>query len=85
MMKKYTLLALLTLMAIACAASAEGVAQSSGLVKQYTDKIDELIPGMSDPDITKRKDPQQTLEKMCHRAGAPGKPEARAKNAARPA
>ncbi len=78
MMKKYTLLALLTLTAMACTANSAGAAEMSGLVQQYTDKINELIPGMSDPDITKRKDPQQTLEKMCHLAGAPGKETERA-------
>lgn len=78
MMKKYTLFTLLTLTVTAWLLNTATAAPASDLEKQYVDKITEWIPGMSDPDVAKRKDPQQALEKMCHEAGAPGKETERA-------
>ncbi|MGQ9651717.1 MAG: HEAT repeat domain-containing protein [Phycisphaerae bacterium] len=73
MMSKCTFIGLLSLAATACLLDTTAAAPASDLEKQYLDKITEWIPGMSDPDIPKRKDPQQALEKLCHEAGAPGK------------
>jgi len=40
--------------------------------KEYRLLIEDLLPGMSDPDIERRRQPQQELEAICHAAGAPG-------------
>jgi HEAT repeat protein len=78
MMKKYTLWTLLTLTATTWLLNTAMAAPASDLEKQYIDKITEWIPGMSDPDIPTRKDPQQALERLCHEAGTPGKETERA-------
>lgn len=73
MMKRYASSAIIVLLTAGSVSTTVSAAPPSPLEKQYTDKITELLPGMSDPDITKRKDPQQALEIMCHQAGTPGK------------
>lgn len=43
------------------------------LMQQYAAKINQLLPGMSEQEIPKRKDAQLSFEKMCFEASAPGK------------
>lgn len=84
MMNKYAFLGLLALSAAACVTAAVSaapdtdLAAASELEQKYNTKIDELLPGMGDPEIVKRKDSQQALEQMCHQAGTPGKETERA-------
>jgi HEAT repeat protein len=73
MMKKYAILGLLALPGLACLADRAAAAPASDLEQKYVAKIDELLPGMGDPDLVKRKDPQTAFEKLCHQAAAPGR------------
>lgn len=45
----------------------------SALAENYRAQIQALLPGMAAPAIPDRQGPQQTLEKLCHQAAAPGK------------
>lgn len=53
-------------------------ADSPALEEQYKNQIERLLPGMAAKEIPDREKPQQTLEKLCHEAGAPGKDAERA-------
>jgi HEAT repeat protein len=73
MIKQYTIFALLSLLAAGCGLHMAPAAPPSALELKYVEKIDQLLPGMGDADLVKRKDPQTAMEKMCHEAAAPGK------------
>jgi HEAT repeat protein len=78
MMKKYAIPGLLTLLAAVCFARPATAAPASELEKKYLDRIEQLLPGMGDADLVKRKEPQTAMEKMCHEAAAPGREAERA-------
>ena len=71
-MKKLLNATMLTLLAVVLTTGSAQAAPDSDLEKTYISKIDELLPAMGVAKLVDRKDSQQTLERMCFEASAPG-------------
>jgi len=76
-MKKITYTALLALLMTFVLANSLNAASATELEKGFLAKIDELMPGMGDPVLVKRKGPQLTFERICFDNSSPDKQEER--------
>ncbi|MHC4675874.1 MAG: HEAT repeat domain-containing protein [Planctomycetota bacterium] len=77
-MKKSTYTLLLTSLMVLALVNTSIAASASSLEKSFIAKIDELLPGMGDADLVKRKKPQLAFEKICFENSGPGKESERA-------